>query len=69
MNDNNINLFPNYLMYGHAYVPDQKMRETFKPKDGLNNGTIFPELVSPYAPCQSMRVIGVLSNDGGTYYG
>ena len=29
--------------------------KTFKPEVGLKMGTIFPELVSPYSPCQDMR--------------
>ena len=37
-------------------VPFQYMDKTFKPCVGLKMGTIFPELVSPYMPCQSMRV-------------
>lgn len=41
-------------MYGHAYVPNQKMGEVFKKNCGLANGTIFPELVSPYAPNDSV---------------
>ena len=36
-------------------VPFQYMDKTFKPEIGLKMGTIFPELVSPYMPCQSMR--------------
>ena len=32
------------------------MDKTFKPNVGLKMGTIFPELVSPYIPCQSIRV-------------
>ena len=33
------------------------MNETFKPCVGLKCGTIFPELVSPYAPLDSMKDI------------
>ena len=33
------------------------MDRTFKPNVGLKMGTIFPELVSPYTPCQSMEEI------------
>ena len=32
------------------------MDKTFKPQVGLKMGTIFPELVSPYCPGQSMEV-------------
>ena len=31
------------------------MDKTFKPCVGLKMGTIFPELVSPYVPCQDMQ--------------
>ena len=41
-------------MYGHAYVLNQKMGEVFRQDCGLANGTIFPELVSPYAPNDSV---------------
>ncbi|MGN1351961.1 MAG: spore coat associated protein CotJA [Clostridia bacterium] len=39
--------------YGQSYVPIQRMSNTFIPSVGLKMGTIFPELVSPYMPCQS----------------
>ncbi|MGN1298863.1 MAG: spore coat associated protein CotJA [Candidatus Scatovivens sp.] len=64
MNDNR-NLFPMYIMYGHAYVPNQVMKKTFCPEDALRCGTIFPELLSPYVPGQSMKVIEVLKTSGG----
>ena len=31
------------------------MDKTFTPCVGLKMGTIFPELVSPYSPCQSVE--------------
>lgn len=31
-----------------AYVPYQKFCTCYSPLEGLMNGTIFPELVSPY---------------------
>lgn len=49
------NVFPENPMLGQSYVPIQYMDKTFKPCVGLKMGTIFPELVSPYTPCQSMR--------------
>lgn len=49
------NVFPENPMLGQSYVPIQFMDKTFKPCVGLKMGTIFPELVSPYVPCQSMR--------------
>lgn len=63
--NNNRNLFPVNVMYGHAYVPNQTMNRTFYPEDALSCGTIFPELVSPYIPGQSMKVIQVLREPGG----
>lgn len=48
-------LFPENPMFGQSYVPIQKMDKTFIPCVGLKMGTIFPELVSPYSPCQSME--------------
>ena len=49
-------VFPENPMLAQSYVPWQYMDKTFKPEIGLKMGTIFPELVSPYMPCQSMRV-------------
>ena len=50
-------LFPSDPMFGQSYVPWQTMQKTFTPRVGLKMGTIFPELVSPYEPCQSMKEI------------
>ena len=35
----------------------QVMNQVFKPEVGLKHGTIFPELVSPYCPNQSIEEI------------
>ena len=51
------NVFPDNPMLGQSYVPIQYMDKTFKPCIGLKMGTIFPELVSPYSPGQSMQQI------------
>lgn len=48
------NMFPSNPMLGQSYVPLQEMDRTFTPCCGLKMGTIFPELVSPYFPGQSM---------------
>lgn len=53
--DEEYNVFPENPMLGQSYVPIQYMDKTFKPCAGLKMGTIFPELVSPYMPGQSMR--------------
>lgn len=49
--------FPINPMYAQSYVPVQVMNETYTPCHGLSKGTIFPELVSPYCPGQSMAVL------------
>jgi len=58
--DEEVNLFPNNPMLAQSYVPIQYMDKTFTPCCGLKMGTIFPELVSPYSPGQSMREIDYL---------
>lgn len=50
-------VFPDNAVLAQSYVPFQIMDKTFKPCVGLKMGTIFPELVSPYAPCQSIEEI------------
>ena len=54
-------VFPENPMLGQSYVPIQYMDKTFKPCVGLKMGTIFPELVSPYMPGQSMNEIEYLA--------
>lgn len=61
------NLFPNKVLYGNAYVPNQKLRNVFSPEEGLRKGTMFPELVSMYNPCQSMEVIEYLKENRGEF--
>lgn len=56
------NAFPENPMLAQSYVPFQYMDRTFKPCVGLKMGTIFPELVSPYVPCQSMEQIRMIEN-------
>ena len=53
-------VFPINPMLAQSYVPVQRMNKTFTPCCGLKNGTIFPELVSPYEPCDSMEFINYL---------
>lgn len=60
--DEEMDVFPSEPMLAQSYVPWQYMNETFKACTGLDNGTIFPELVSPYMPCDSMRDIEYLRN-------
>ena len=63
-NNNNSNPFPSNYLYGHAYTPNQSLRETFEPQTALENGSLFPELVSPYCPGQSMEFIEYLKTTG-----
>ena len=56
-------VFPNNPMLAQSYVPIQKMNKVFTPDIGLKMGTIFPELVSPYMPCQSIREIEYIRNN------
>lgn len=53
-------VFPQNPMLAQSYVPIQMMDKTFTPCVGLKMGTIFPELVSPYSPCQSIEEIAFL---------
>ena len=53
--DEEYSVFPENPMLAQSYVPIQYMDKTFKPHVGLKMGTIFPELVSPYSPCQDME--------------
>ena len=55
--DEEMPIFPGNATLAQSYVPYQYMDETFKPCVGLRMGTIFPELVSPYVPCQSIEEI------------
>lgn len=58
--DTEESVFPDNPMLAQSYVPIQTLDKTFTPCCGLKNGTIFPELVSPYEPCQSMQFINYL---------
>ena len=58
--DEQMNLFPENPMLAQSYVPIQYLDKTFTPRCGLKMGTIFPELVSPYSPGQSMEEIAYL---------
>lgn len=60
--DEETNVFSDNPMLGQSYVPIQQMDRTFKPCVGLRMGTIFPELVSPYSPGQSMQQIDYIRN-------
>ena len=53
--DEDKNIFPQNPMLAQSYVPIQTLDKTFTPCVGLKMGTIYPELVSPYAPGQSVE--------------
>lgn len=55
-------VFPINPMLAQSYVPVQKTNKTFIPCVGLKMGTIFPELVSPYMPGQSMKEIDFIED-------
>ena len=38
-----------------AYVPIQRYNKQYSPEDGLERGTIFPELYRPYPVCYDME--------------
>jgi hypothetical protein len=59
-NDEYDNIFPENPMFAQSYVPVQTLNTTYKPYVGLKMGTIFPELVSPYEPLQSISEIEYL---------
>ena len=58
--ENNESVFPENPVLAQSYVPIQKLDKTFIPSVGLKMGTIFPELVSPYSPCQSLEDIAFI---------
>ena len=53
-------MFPQNPMLAQSYVPIQTLNKTFTPCVGLKMGTIYPELVSPYVPCQSLEEIAYI---------
>ena len=53
---------PSNMRYGSAYVPVQVLRTVYLPQEGLSSGTMFPELVSPYYPNQSIAENNYLRN-------
>ena len=51
---------PDMPLLANSYVPYQTIGETFTPRESLENGTTFPELVSMYSPNQSQCVLQYL---------
>lgn len=60
--DSYLSVFPDNPSFGESYVPIQYMDKTYRPEVGLKMGTVFPELVSPYEPCDSMKEIEYIQN-------
>lgn len=58
----NYSRVPSNLRYGSAYVPVQNFRTVYSPAEGLSYGSMFPELVRPYYPDQSLAEINYLKN-------
>ncbi len=56
------NAFPTNPTIAESYVPTQYLDRAFKSCIGLKKGTIFPELVNNYEPCQSMKEIEYLKS-------
>ncbi len=54
-------VMPENPQLANAYTPYQYIDNLFDPMDSLNNGTTFPELVSPYIKNQSQEIIQYLS--------
>lgn len=63
-NNGRTSVFPENYLYGHAYTPNQTLDNTYVPEVGLENGSIFPELISPYSPGQSIDFIEYLRRGG-----
>ena len=60
--DEDFSYFPENPVLAQSYVPRQKLNKTFIPSVGLKMGTIYPELVRPYEPGQSMAEIEYLKS-------
>ena len=58
--DKKDSVFPENPVLAQSYVPIQKLNKTFIPCVGLKMGTIFPELVRPYIPYQSIEEIAFI---------
>lgn len=41
-------IIPECLHYASAYIPFQYMTVLYEPEEGLQNGSIFPELVDDF---------------------
>lgn len=63
--DDLTSVFPENPMLAQSYVPWQVMDKSFVPPIGLKMGTVFPELVSPYMPGDSMKQIEYIKRNNG----
>lgn len=48
-------------MYGYAYVRNQNLGRVLSNEEGLRVGSIFPELIIPYSPGDSLEEINFLA--------
>lgn len=55
-----MDVMPNNPLLANAYVPYQQAGDIFEPAQALENGTAFPELVSPYCKNKSQEIISYL---------
>jgi hypothetical protein len=63
---NSVNYNNTNMNYANSYVPNQVFGRIFSPAEGLENGTMFPDLVSLYYPNQSLQERNFLRyNNGG----
>ena len=67
--NNNFCRVPSFMpsdpMLANSYVPYQMIEDIYTPETALNEGTIFPELVSPYSSGESYMTLMELYSEGG----
>lgn len=60
--DEDTNGLPENPVLAQSYVPIQEFNQTFPCEKALKMGTLFPELVSPYYPGQSICEINKIKS-------
>lgn len=69
LNNNNFCRTPSFMpsnpMLANAYVPYQTIEQIYNVETGLEEGTIFPELVDPYVSGQGYMNLMELYMEGG----
>ncbi len=57
---------PRDPLLANSYVPYQTLNEIYEPRTSLEQGTIFPELDSPYTSGQGyMQLMELYMSEGG----